>query len=252
MYNYFIVNKYHTITNNLHLVALFFATLLSYVKKKDNNKMDNIFDLFKKLEKTNSTDSTVNTQGSIEYIVVGLGNPEAKYNLTRHNAGFAAVDKIAAHFNTSIKKIRFKGLTGEITINSHKILLLKPSTFMNLSGQSVTEAMNFYKVPIDKVIVIYDDISLDPSFIRIRRKGSHGGHNGIKNIIYLSGKDTFPRIKLGVGKKPSENYDLANWVLSNFKKEELALMEKAYINCVDIISLIVDGKIDEAMNKYNV
>lgn len=210
--------------------------------------MSNIFDLFKQLEKK-ETSST--SQNNIDYIVVGLGNPESQYDLTRHNAGFMAIDSIARHFNTTIKKIRFKGLTGEITIGEHRILLLKPSTFMNLSGQSVVEAMNFYKIPIENVIVIYDDISLDPSLIRIRRKGSHGGHNGIKNIIYLTGKDTFPRIKLGVGQKPHENYDLASWVLSNFKKDELPLMEKAYNDCVDIVTLIVNDKMDQAMNNYN-
>lgn len=128
---------------------------------------------------------------------------------------------------------------------------MKPTTYMNNSGQAVQEAMNFYKVPIENVIVIYDDISLEPSKLRIRRKGSDGGHNGIKSIIYLTGADTFPRIKLGVGKKPHPDYNLADWVLSNFNPNELELMKTSCSNAVRCVELIVQNKIDEAMNKYN-
>ncbi len=207
--------------------------------------MSNIFDIFAQLKK--DKDPT----GPIEYIIVGLGNPGPEYTLTRHNAGFMALDAIAEKFNTTIKRIKFKALTGEAVITGHRCLLLKPSTFMNNSGQSVVEAMQFYKVPIEKVVVIYDDISLEPSRIRIRKKGSDGGHNGIKSIIYLTGADTFPRIKLGVGKKPHPEYNLADWVLSNFNKDEQKQMKTAYDSCPDIVSLIVSGETDTAMNRYN-
>lgn len=188
---------------------------------------------------------------SIEYLIVGLGNPDKKYENTRHNAGFMAVDKLAEEYHAPLLKMKFKSMISTATISGHKCLLMKPTTYMNNSGQAVVEAMNYYKVPIEKVIVIFDDISLEPSKIRIRRKGSDGGHNGIKSIIYLTGEDNFPRIKLGVGNKPHPDYDLANWVLSNFSKEEQAQMQKAY-NCIpEIISYLVEDKIEVAMNKYN-
>ena len=122
---------------------------------------------------------------------------------------------------------------------------------MNLSGQAVVEAMNFYKIPIERVIVLFDDISFDPSIIKIKRKGTDGGHNGIKNIIYLTGKDTFLRIKIGVGKKPNEHYDLADWVLSNFSKDEFKLMQEAFEKTSDALEFIINDKLDEAMNKFN-
>ncbi len=187
----------------------------------------------------------------VEYLIVGLGNPGPEYDNTRHNTGFMALDTIAKAYNAEIKKIQFKGLTGRAVIEGHACLLLKPQTFMNLSGQSVVAAMNFYKIPAEKVIVLFDDISLPPSKLRIRRKGSDGGHNGIKNIIYLTGKDTFPRVKLGVGAKPNPQYDLAAWVLSHYKREELAELQKALDVCPDIVRLIVTSQIDAAMNRYN-
>ncbi len=187
----------------------------------------------------------------VEYIIVGLGNPGKEYETTRHNAGFMAVDAIAKEYLTDIKKLQFKALTGKASIAGHGCLLLKPQTFMNLSGQSVVAAMNFYKVPAENVIVLFDDISLEPGHLRIRRKGSDGGHNGMKNIIYLSGKDTFPRVKLGVGAKPHPQYNLADWVLSHFKKEEMEGLQKAIERCPEIVKLIVDGKMDLAMNRHN-
>lgn len=188
---------------------------------------------------------------SVEYIIVGLGNPDRKYENTRHNAGFMAIDALADKLNIAVDRIKFKALTALTNIEGHRCLLMKPTTYMNNSGQAVVEAMNFYKVPIERVIVIYDDISLDPSKIRIRRKGSDGGHNGIKSIIYLTGKDTFPRIKLGVGKKPHPDYDLADWVLSSFKKEEFSEMKKAYDSIAEIVTYIVEDQMDIAMNKFN-
>lgn len=205
-----------------------------------------IFDAFKKIES-----NTLNTNSKPDYIVVGLGNPDTKYLNTRHNAGFMAIDMISKEYNVQVNRIKFKSLCGNAIIGDKNCLLMKPTTYMNNSGQAVQEAMNFYKVPIENVIVIYDDISLEPSKLRIRRKGSDGGHNGIKSIIYLTGADTFPRIKLGVGKKPHPDYNLADWVLSNFNPNELELMKTSCSNAIRCVELIVQNKIDEAMNKYN-
>ena len=205
-----------------------------------------IFDAFKKIES-----NTLNTNSKPDYIVVGLGNPDTKYLNTRHNAGFMAIDMISKEYDIQVNRIKFKSLCGNAIIGDKNCLLMKPTTYMNNSGQAVQEAMNFYKVPIENVIVIYDDISLEPSKLRIRRKGSDGGHNGIKSIIYLTGADTFPRIKLGVGKKPHPDYNLADWVLSNFNPNELELMKTSCSNAVKCVELIVQNKIDEAMNKYN-
>lgn len=189
--------------------------------------------------------------GAVDWLVVGLGNPEKKYEFTRHNAGFLALDTLAKRHDIKVNKLKFKSLCGTGTINGVKVALLKPSTYMNLSGQAVVEAVNFYKIPIERVIVMCDDVNLDPSVIRIRRKGTDGGQNGVKNIIYLTGADTFPRIKIGVGKKPNPQYDLADWVLSHFSKDEFKLMEISFEKASDAVELIVCGKIDEAMNKLN-
>ena len=189
--------------------------------------------------------------GSVEYIIVGLGNPGIQYQDTRHNAGFMAIDTIAEKYGADVKRIKFKSLCGECTMGGKKCLLMKPSTYMNNSGEAVVEAMNFYKLGIENLIVIYDDISLEPSKLRIRRKGSDGGHNGIKSIIYLTGEDTFPRIKIGVGKKPHPQYNLADWVLSNFKSDEIPLIREACQHAAEAAELMVSGKINEAMNKYN-
>ncbi|MBP1565274.1 MAG: aminoacyl-tRNA hydrolase [Oscillospiraceae bacterium] len=203
-----------------------------------------ILDLFNQIQSPTKT-------GPVEYIIVGLGNPGLQYQDTRHNAGFMAIDTLAKKYNADVKKIKFKSLCGECIINDKKCLLMKPSTYMNNSGEAVVEAMNFYKTPIENVIIIYDDISLEPSKLRIRRKGSDGGHNGIKSIIYLTGEDTFPRIKIGVGKKPHPAYNLADWVLSNFKADEIPLIKEACSNASEAISLMVTGKMNDAMNKFN-
>lgn len=189
--------------------------------------------------------------GPVEFLLVGLGNPGKEYENTRHNAGFMALDKIAQKHHTEIKRIKFKGLVGECSLAGKKTLLLKPSTYMNLSGQSVQEAMNFYKLSPQQVLILFDDISLDPGKLRIRRKGSDGGHNGMKNIIYLSGSDQFPRVKLGVGKKPHPDYNLADWVLSRFTSQEQKDLEIALENAAAAAELIVRGDIDKAMNLYN-
>ena len=189
--------------------------------------------------------------GPVDFMIVGLGNPGKQYENTRHNAGFLAVDTIAQKHHTDIKRIKFKGLVGECSLGGKKALLLKPSTFMNLSGQSVREAMQFYKLPPEKVLVIFDDINLEPGKLRIRRKGSDGGHNGMKNIIYLSGSDQFPRIKLGVGKKPHPDYNLADWVLSRFQGEDKKVMDAAAETAADAVECFILHGADQAMNQFN-
>lgn len=191
------------------------------------------------------------SNNSIEYLVVGLGNPDRKYENTRHNAGFIMLDYIAEQLGVKVKRIKFKSTVGEARIGSHRVLLMKPSTFMNNSGQAVVEAMNFYKIPAEKVVVLLDDINLDVGKMRIRQKGSDGGQNGMKNIIYLSGSDRFPRVKIGIGKKPNPDYDLAAWVLSKFTGSDLKALEQVKENCYEAVELILDGKIDRAMNKFN-
>lgn len=197
---------------------------------------------FKKKEYTNN---------SIEYIVVGLGNPGRQYEGTRHNAGFIAINYIAEELGVKINKLKFKSTVGEATISGKRCLLMKPSTYMNLSGQAVTEAMNFYKIPPQNVVILSDDISLDVGVIRIRRKGSDGGQKGLQNIIYLSGSDEFPRVKIGIGKKPHPDYDLKDWVLSRFTDKDKKLIAERLPDIKGAVELIVDGDIDKAMNLYN-
>ena len=191
------------------------------------------------------------SDSNIDFLIVGLGNPGSKYEGTRHNAGFICVDKIAENLQIKVNKLKFKSLIGSGKIGDKKALLMKPSTFMNLSGQAVVEAMNFYKLKPDQVLVIFDDISLDVGSMRIRRSGSHGGHNGMKNIIYLSGSDQFPRIKIGVGAKPNPEYDLADWVLSKFGKDDTEQLKVAITKATEVLPFILDGEIDKAMNKAN-
>ncbi|MEE3428030.1 MAG: aminoacyl-tRNA hydrolase [Ruminococcus sp.] len=191
------------------------------------------------------------TNNSIEYIIVGLGNPERKYENTRHNSGFIMLDYIADKLGVKVNRVKFKSTVGEGRMGGHRVLLMKPSTYMNNSGQAVVEAMNFYKIPAENVIVLLDDINLDVGKMRIRSKGSDGGQNGMKNIIYLSGSDKFPRIKIGIGKKPNPEYDLAAWVLSRFTKDELKALETIAENSYDAVELIMDDNISEAMNRYN-
>lgn len=189
--------------------------------------------------------------GAPEFLVVGLGNPDRKYTLTRHNSGFLCVDEFAEKNNVKINKLKFKAVVADAVIGSHKVILMKPQTYMNNSGEAVKEAAAFYKIPPEKIIIIFDDISLDVGKLRIKRKGTDGGHNGIKSIINCVGSTDFPRIKLGVGKKPHPDYDLADWVLSEFKKDESVPLKSAIDNACDALLLILDGKIDEAMNKFN-
>ena len=190
------------------------------------------------------------TPSGADWLVVGLGNPGSKYDNTRHNAGFMMLDALAEKNSCEVRRIKFKGLYGKCSIGGQNVILLKPSTFMNLSGQSVTEAMNFFHIPPERVLVILDDISLDVGRTRIRMKGSHGGQNGMKNIIFLSGSDQFPRIKIGIGNKP-EGWDLADWVLSRFTKDDVKLLEGVAKNVCEAVELIVSGHADRAMNRFN-
>lgn len=206
-----------------------------------------VFDIFKKLEEQRAPAPA----GAVEFIICGLGNPGTRYENTRHNTGFMALDTLAEKLGADVKRLKFKSLTADVNIGGKHCLLMKPTTFMNNSGEAVVEALNFYKLPPENLLVMYDDISLDVGRVRIRKKGSDGGHNGIKSIIYLTGSDTFPRIKIGVGAKPHPDYDLAAWVLGMFPKEQGELLESALGRAAEAAQLIAAGKTDEAMNKYN-
>ena len=186
-----------------------------------------------------------------DWLIVGLGNPGKQYEGTRHNAGFIAINYIAEELGCKINKIKFKSTVGEARISGKRCLLMKPSTYMNLSGQAVTEAMNFYKIPPQQVVILSDDISLDVGVIRIRRKGSDGGQKGLQNIIYLSGSDEFPRVKIGIGKKPHPDYELKDWVLSRFTDKDKKLIAERLPDIKGSVEYIVDGDIDKAMNLYN-
>lgn len=199
--------------------------------------------MFNKFKKT---DSSV-----YEYLIVGLGNPGAKYETTRHNIGFLCVTKMEDEFGFKAKKLKFHALIGDTRIGNHKVLVMKPQTMMNNSGVAVKECADFYKIPPEKIIVIFDDISLEPGKLRIKRKGSAGGHNGIKSIIAHLGSENFPRIKMGVGAKPHPDYDLADWVLSNFPKKDIPLMRDAIDHACEALPLILNGDIEAAMSKYN-
>ena len=191
------------------------------------------------------------SSSTYDYMIVGLGNPGKKYEFTRHNTGFLCVDLYAEQHGFKIDRLKFKSLIGETKINGKRCLFVKPQTFMNLSGEAVRDAAAFYKIPPEKIIVIFDDISLDVGKMRIRRKGSDGGHNGIKNIIYHLSSELFPRIKIGIGAKPHPDYDLADWVLTPFSKEDLKTLREICENAGEAIELMVDGKIEEAMSRFS-
>ncbi len=189
--------------------------------------------------------------GPIDFVIVGLGNPGKKYEGTRHNAGFAVVEALAESAGIRVNRVKFKSLCGEMTVNGKKLLLLMPQTFMNNSGEAVREALSFYKLPPENCVVICDDVTLDVGTVRIRRKGSDGGQRGMRSIITQCGSEQFPRIKIGVGKKPHPEYDLAAWVLSRFTKDEASAIVKAAKDAADAALLIADGQIDQAMNEYS-
>lgn len=192
-----------------------------------------------------------NNNSKYDYIIVGLGNPGAKYEMTRHNAGFLAIDLLAIEEGFDVKRLKHHSLVAETTISGKKCLVMKPQTMMNNSGEAVGEVSKFYKIPPERIIVLYDDISLDVGKTRIRRKGSAGGHNGIKSIIAHLGSEDFPRVKIGVGKKPNPEYDLVSWVLGRFPKELEGDLKSALENTANAVRLLVNDNIDEAMNRYN-
>lgn len=183
-----------------------------------------------------------------KFLIVGLGNPDKKYVNTRHNVGFEMIDVLASYANIKVNKVKCKALIGEGRIGGVPVILAKPQTYMNLSGESVMELCNYFKIPVENIVVMYDDISLDVGKIRIRQKGSAGGHNGMKNIIYHLQSDEFPRVRFGIG-EPSG--DLADYVLSNFSKDETKILIECAKNVPDITELIIKGNILKAMNKYN-
>ena len=206
--------------------------------------MSNIFDLFKKIEKTADTTP-------VSFIIAGLGNPGAQYAKTRHNVGFVAVEYIAAKLGVKIDRAKFHALVAEAKIGDVRVLLMKPETFMNNSGVAIGEAAAFYKIPPERVLILHDEISFEPGMMRIRRKGSAGGHNGLKSIIAHLSSEDFPRVKIGVGKKPNPEYDLADWVLGKFPKEHSDEIEKRLEDIYGATALITSGKIDDAMQKYS-
>ena len=185
------------------------------------------------------------------YIIVGLGNPGKEYAHTRHNVGFETIDILADRMGIEVEEKKHKGLCGKGILAGQKVIMLKPQTYMNLSGDSVGEMAQFYKIPPENIIVINDDISLDVGRIRLRPKGSAGGHNGLKSIIYRLNSDTFPRVKMGVGAPKHEDYDLADFVLGRFTKEEIPVMEDAIVKAEKAVAEIIKNGVQSAMNKYN-
>lgn len=185
------------------------------------------------------------------WLIVGLGNPGKEYERTRHNTGFRAIDLLAAKLGCKIDKAKFQGLYAQVNYNGRKLFLLKPQTFMNLSGRSVLQLSAYFSIPSERIIVMFDDISLAPGRLRIRGDGSAGGHNGIKSIISEVGSQDFPRVKIGVGAKPNPEYDLAAWVLSTFSAKEEKDLSFALENAADAALTIIDQGVPEAANKYN-
>ena len=208
--------------------------------------MADIFELFKKISTENTT-----SREPISHVIVGLGNPGAQYLHTRHNAGFLAIDYMCNKYNARVNKSAHKGLVGEATIAGKRVLLVKPQTFMNLSGECVRAVLDFYKIKPENLIIIYDDISLNVGRLRVRRDGSAGGHNGIKSLIEHLGTQIFPRVKVGVGQKPHPDYDLASWVLSEFSKEDLNNLESTFPTVCEGIEKILTSSIDDAMQICN-
>ena len=189
--------------------------------------------------------------GSVQWVIAGLGNPGAKYDGTRHNVGFLALDLLAQELGASVNRSRFKALCGEGVIAGQRVLLLKPQTFMNLSGEATREALAWYKLPVERLIVLHDDISLAPGRIRVRAKGSDGGHNGLKSIIYQHGSDAFPRVKIGVGMPPHADYDMPDWVLGTFNTADGRAVTDAIRRSVAAAREIIEHGTASAANLYN-
>lgn len=198
---------------------------------------------FKK--KTSSISMPVS--GPVEFIIAGLGNPGKEYELSRHNAGFLCLDILSNRENFKTDRIKFKSVYADTMINGHRCLVMRPQTYMNNSGEAIKEAASFYKIPPEKCIIIFDDIDISLGALRIKRKGSAGTHNGVKSIIYHLNSDNFPRIKIGVGNKPHPDYDLKDYVLGTFSKQEQTILKETMAKACDAINLIVSGDVDKAM-----
>ena len=209
--------------------------------------MADIFDLFKKISSGNQE----NVIGNIEYIVVGLGNPGKEYERTRHNAGFMAIDALASRLGVKVDRAKFQALVGEAVIADKKVLLMKPQTSMNLSGNAVIEAARFYKIEPQNIIVLSDDITLDVGRLRVRRKGTHGGHNGLRSIEARLSSQEYQRIKIGIGAKPHPDYDLVNWVLGNFTSGDIAILNESFDKLYAGLCKMLSGDTDGAMQICN-
>ena len=190
-------------------------------------------------------------KSNVEYLIVGLGNPDSKYAETRHNVGFMAIDKLGEKCGCRFEKMKFEAIFGKCTVAGKQCLLCKPQTYMNNSGRAVRDIAAFYKVPTDRIIVVADDISLPVGKLRIRRSGSAGGHNGLKDIIALCGGEGFARVKVGVGEKPHPDYDMADWVLGHFVGEDKKAIDKSVKRAADAIECIIKEGIEKGMNKFN-
>ncbi len=209
--------------------------------------MANIFDIFKKIEKERDDKALA----PITHLVVGLGNPGDKYFYTRHNAGFLAMDYISQKCGAQVNRSKFKALVGEAAIAGKRVLLMKPQTFMNASGEAVIEAANFYKIPVENIIVLSDDVNLDVGRMRVRKNGSDGGQKGLRSIIEKTGSDNFPRIRFGVGKKPHPDYDMADWVLGNLSEEDKKAIFDCFVTGYEGLEKLLVGDIDGAMQICN-
>jgi len=206
-----------------------------------------IFDIFKKLD----AEKEAKAAAPVSYLIVGLGNYGTKYDNTRHNAGFMALDHLAEKYGAKVDRLRFKALTGECMIGTTKVLLMKPQTYMNLSGEAVQEAAAWYKLDAEHVIVLCDDITLDVGRLRVRKKGSHGGHNGLRNIIQMLSADAFPRIRIGVGIPPHPDYDIIDWVLGKFNEEDTKTIIESTKRAADAVVELLTNGVESAMNQYN-
>ena len=192
-----------------------------------------------------------NRSSGVEWLLVGLGNQGDKYDNTRHNVGFAAIDQLAEELKVPVQKLKYRALTQTVELGGAKVLLMKPITYMNLSGEAVGEAARFFKIPADRVLVLSDDVSLPVGKLRIRKGGSAGGHNGLKSIIQHLGTDQFPRVKIGVGEKPHPDYDMADWVLGKFTGEDLKTITQAIQRAGKAAECYIQNGPDKAMNQFN-
>lgn len=213
--------------------------------------MSNIFDLFAKIEKEKKDLSGDASSKKPEWMVVGLGNPGREYERTRHNAGFLCMDEIARRCGVRVDRAKFHALVAQTEIAGHGVLLMLPQTFMNASGEAVREAAAFYKIPPEHIIVLVDDIYLEPARLRVRKNGSAGGHNGLKSIIFQLNSDAFPRVRIGVGAKPHPEMELMDWVLSRFTDSDLQKLAAAFPVAADAVETIIAGNPDAAIQKAN-